>query len=130
MWISNTATAVMMLPIGLSVIALIERQRPSGQTPAAGGNFAAALLFPVMASLAESLGLAPAELLVTVALAASCAFMMPIATPPNAAVYGSDRLTHGQMARAGLLLNLLSVALIPLWIEILSRSGLLELLVG
>ena len=90
---------------------------------------AAAIFFPVIAALAQSMGMLPAELLVPVALAASCAFMMPIATPPNAIVFGSERLSHGQMARAGLLLNILVIALIPLWVEILLRSGLLGQLV-
>jgi sodium-dependent dicarboxylate transporter 2/3/5 len=44
-----------------------------------------------------------------VALAASCAFMMPVATPPNAIVYASGLIRIPQMARAGLLLNLLCI---------------------
>jgi solute carrier family 13 (sodium-dependent dicarboxylate transporter), member 2/3/5 len=51
---------------------------------------------------------------VPVALAASCAFMMPVATPPNAIVYGSGQVTIPQMARAGLLLNLLFIGAIVL----------------
>lgn len=54
----------------------------------------------------------PLLLTVPTAIAASCAFMMPVATPPNAIVYGSGRITNPQMARAGLTLNVISVVVI------------------
>lgn len=72
----------------------------------------AATLLPVLAALAPGLGLEPYLLLVPATLAASCAFMMPVATPPNAIVFGSGLVDVPQMARAGLWLNLLSIALI------------------
>lgn len=79
----------------------------------------AAAFLPVVGSLAIALGEPPLTLAVPAALAASCAFMLPVATPPNALVYGSDRLTIPQMARAGFILNLLFIALISaaaLWL--------------
>ena len=45
-------------------------------------------------------------------LSASCAFMMPVATPPNAIVFGSNRITIAEMARAGIFLNLAGVAVV------------------
>ncbi len=45
-------------------------------------------------------------------LAASCAFMLPVATPPNAIVYGSGAITIPQMAKAGLVLNVISIGLV------------------
>jgi len=73
-----------------------------------------AVFLPIVATVAASTGIAPLELLVPVALAASCAFMMPVATPPNAIVFASDRLTVGQMARAGFLLNIIAIVVIVL----------------
>jgi solute carrier family 13 (sodium-dependent dicarboxylate transporter), member 2/3/5 len=72
----------------------------------------AAAFLPVLASLAIGIGENPLLLAVPAALAASCAFMMPVATPPNAIVYGSSFVTIPQMARAGLVLNLFFIALI------------------
>ena len=73
-----------------------------------------ATLLPVLAALALELGVSPVVLTVPVALAASCAFMLPVATPPNAIVYGSGRLTIPQMAKAGLVMNLLGIVLLSL----------------
>ncbi len=67
----------------------------------------AAAFLPILGSVAVGIGIAPLTLLVPATLAASCAFMLPVATPPNAIVYGSDRITIPQMARAGLVLNLI-----------------------
>lgn len=72
----------------------------------------AAAFLPVAASLAAGIGAEVTMLSIPVAVAASCAFMMPVATPPNALVYGSGRLTIATMARTGLVLNLLSVGIV------------------
>ena len=71
-----------------------------------------AVFLPIVATVAVSAGIAPLELIVPVALAASCAFMMPVATPPNAIVFASERLTVAQMARAGFLLNIIAISVI------------------
>ena len=78
----------------------------------------AAAFFPVAGGVASGIGQEPLVLLLPVALAASCAFMMPVATPPNALVYASGRVTIGQMARAGLWLNLLFIGLIVAAVEL------------
>jgi sodium-dependent dicarboxylate transporter 2/3/5 len=73
-----------------------------------------ATLVPILAALAPGLGLPPLLLAVPAALAASCAFMLPVATPPNAVVFASGHLSIAEMSRAGLWLNLVGIALIPL----------------
>ncbi len=70
------------------------------------------LMMPVLAATAVSIGVSPLLLMVPAALSASCAFMLPVATPPNAIVFGSRLVRIPQMARAGLLLNLIGVVLI------------------
>src|SRR3712207_5341492 len=71
-----------------------------------------AALLPVVTSLAVAIGADPMLLAVPMALAASCGFMMPVGTPPNAMVYGTGRIAMPEMLRAGLATNLLFIALI------------------
>lgn len=72
----------------------------------------AALLVPIFYSMASEMGMSPAKLIPPVALAASCAFMLPVATPPNAIVYGTGMVTQKSMMRAGLVLNLVFTVLL------------------
>lgn len=74
----------------------------------------AATFLPVVAAVAVEAGVDPLVLVVPVTLAASCAFMLPVATPPNAIIFASGALTIPQMARAGVVLNLIAVFLISL----------------
>ena len=76
-------------------------------------NLALTVVFvPVVIGLAERLGLPPLLFAVPLTLASSCAFMLPMATPPNAIVFGSGRVRIRDMARVGLWLNGLAIALI------------------
>ncbi|WP_017626767.1 SLC13 family permease [Nocardiopsis chromatogenes] len=76
-------------------------------------NTATATTFlPVLAAVAVGIGVDPMLLMVPAALAATCSFMLPVGTPPNAIVFGSGYVTMPQMIRAGLWLNLIGVVLI------------------
>jgi sodium-dependent dicarboxylate transporter 2/3/5 len=76
-------------------------------------NTATATIFmPIMAATAQALHMHPFLLMIPAAIAASCAFMLPVATPPNAIVFASGYVTVPQMARAGLWLNLIGVLLV------------------
>jgi len=70
------------------------------------------LLMPVLAAAALAAGLAPELLMVPAAMSASCAFMLPVATAPNSVVFGSGLITTARMAREGVALNFLGVAVI------------------
>jgi len=83
-------------------------------TELASNSATAAAFLPVIGSVAISIGQDPLLLAVPVALVASCAFMLPVATPPNAIVYGSGVMTIPEMAKAGFLLNLFFGILITL----------------
>ncbi len=69
-------------------------------------------LVPMLAAMAAGLGIAPITIIIPATIAASCAFMLPVATPPNAIVFGSGLLRIPQMARAGIWLNLVGILLI------------------
>ena len=69
---------------------------------------------PIMAGVATGIGADPLTLMAAAALAASMAFMLPVATPPNAIVFGSGRVTIRQMMRAGFWLNIIAVVLVTL----------------
>ncbi|HKJ25026.1 MAG TPA: DASS family sodium-coupled anion symporter [Myxococcota bacterium] len=72
----------------------------------------AATLVPILAGVAPGLGLDPLLLAVPAAIAASCAFMLPAATPPNAAIFGSGLVTIRDMSRAGFWLNWIGIAVV------------------
>ncbi|MBU1702333.1 MAG: SLC13 family permease [Candidatus Eisenbacteria bacterium] len=82
------------------------------------------LLMPVLASAAKGAHLHPYLLMLPAALAASCAFMLPVATPPNAIVFGSGWLTIPRMARTGLILNLITALIIVALVLTLGRLAL------
>ena len=83
-----------------------------------------AAFLPILYGVALGLGVQEVMLIVPAALAASCAFMLPVATPPNAIVFASGHLTVGQMIRAGLWLNLIGIGLILLCIYTLAARVL------
>ena len=75
-----------------------------------------AMILPVLAPLAAAMGVHPYIFMIGATLAASCAFMLPVATPPNAVVFGSGYVSMKDMIRAGLGLNLISILLITVWV--------------
>jgi len=76
-------------------------------------NFATtATLVPVLYAVALGLDIRPELIIIPAAIAASCAFMLPVATPPNAIVFGSGKVTVPQMSRAGFILNLVGILLV------------------
>lgn len=69
---------------------------------------------PVLGGVALGIGTDPMVLLIPAALAATCAFMLPVGTPPNAIVFGTGTVTIRQMAKGGFVLNIVGVLLITL----------------
>ncbi len=70
------------------------------------------MILPILASVAGAIQMNPLFLMIPATLSASCAFMMPVATPPNAIVFGSGRIKIWEMARVGLFMNLVGVIVI------------------
>ncbi|MCW1923334.1 SLC13 family permease [Luteolibacter arcticus] len=79
----------------------------------------AALMVPIFYSVAKELGIEPSKLVIPLALASSCGFMLPVATPPNAIVYATGRIPQREMLRAGAWLDgvcLVVVSLLAWWV--------------
>ena len=74
-----------------------------------------AVLVPVVAGIAMGLNIPIINVLIPVTMASSCAFMLPMATPPNAIVFASGYVKVKQMVKAGIILNLLAVVLLVLY---------------
>ena len=73
-----------------------------------------AMILPICGALAVSIGQDPLYLMIPAAIAASCAFMLPVGTPPNALIFASGKVTIPQMARIGVWLNLMGIVIITL----------------
>ncbi|TOI23622.1 Anion transporter [Vibrio parahaemolyticus] len=84
-------------------------------TEFASNTASAALLVPVFATIAEALGLSPVILSALIAVAASCAFMLPVATPPNAIVFGTGHIKQKEMMRIGFVLNFACIGALTLF---------------
>lgn len=114
LWIANQLASLegssMVIFIGTVVFITIFLTEVTSNTATA------TLLVPVMGSAAVALAINPIGPIVAACVAASYAFMLPVATPPNAVVFGSGCVTIPQMAKAGLWLNLISTVLITLFI--------------
>jgi len=75
-----------------------------------------AMLLPILYPMAITIDVHPFILMVSATVAATCAFMLPVATPPNAVVFGSGYLRIPDMVRVGIWMNLLSIILLTLFV--------------
>jgi sodium-dependent dicarboxylate transporter 2/3/5 len=97
--------AVAMVAAGLNVASEV-----------ASNTALTATAVPILGAVAPQLGLSVPVMAITAALGASCSFMLPVGTPPNALVYATGRVPQGVMIRVGLLLNVLAVLAITVWV--------------
>ena len=112
-WIGQQVTVLRVLPTWLLMVVLVAAVILFSEL--ASNIATATAVLPLLYQVAIGLEIDPMLLLVPAALAASCGFMLPVATPPNAIVFGSGHLKVSDMVRAGLVLDLVAVALIPLF---------------
>ena len=103
--LATLPTYLMLLLICLAVMFMTEATSNTATT---------ALLMPILAAAAIAAGVEPLLLMVPAAMSASCAFMLPVATAPNAVIYGTDRVAISTMFREGLLLNLVGAFVVSL----------------
>ncbi|MCJ8146075.1 DASS family sodium-coupled anion symporter [Acinetobacter sp. A3.8] len=76
----------------------------------------AALLVPVFAVIGDQMGLPKEILVIVIGIGASCAFMLPVATPPNAIVFGTGHIKQSEMMRVGFILNIFCIAIVSMFI--------------
>lgn len=111
-WIGEQLTVlqgVQLILIILAVTALV-----LALTEITSNTATATMMYPIMAALALSLDVHPYALMIAAGISASCAFMLPVATPPNAVVFGSGLIKITDMAKAGFWINLFCVFFISL----------------
>src|SRR5699024_4327204 len=116
-WIGSQLTG--LAGINLFVVILIVSGLVIFLTEITSNTATASMMYPIMAALAVALGFHPYALMIAAAVAASCAFMLPVATPPNAVVFGSGYLRIPDMAKAGFVLNIIGMFLVTLTIYFL-----------
>lgn len=102
----NTWPILLLVALILAMIIFLTEITSNTATTAA--------FLPILASVAIGLGQNPLLLAIPAALGASCAFMLPVATPPNAIVYGSGKITIPEMSKAGFWLNLMFIILLSM----------------
>ncbi|MGM5469266.1 SLC13 family permease [Flavobacteriaceae bacterium LMO-SS05] len=111
-WIGHQMTSLSTMPLLLVLLILIASV--NFLTEITSNLATTAMLLPVLVSLASAIGVHPYLLLFGATVAASCAFMLPVATPPNAVVFGSGYLKIEDMVRKGFWMNIISIILLTL----------------
>lgn len=118
-WLASSLSWISVLPVSLAILLLC--LIAMGATELTSNTATATLLMPITAALAGVLKLPPYLLMVPITVACSCAFMLPVATPPNAIVIGSGHVNARQLFREGFRLNLAAAVLITFLILTLGR---------
>lgn len=111
-WMAGQLVALEAVPLLLLLFVLIASV--NFLTEITSNLATTAMLLPVLAALAYTVGVHPYLLMVGATVAASCAFMLPVATPPNAVVFGSGYLTIPDMVKAGVVMNIISICLLTI----------------
>lgn len=111
-WIGESVSTLSVLPLLLLIFLVITIV--IFLTEITSNTATAAAFLPILASSAIGIGQDPMLFIVPAAIAASCAFMLPVATPPNAIIYGSGKVNIPQMAKAGVWLNIVVSVLMTL----------------
>lgn len=109
-WIGSQLTIVSNVPVLWIIITVTTLVL--FLTEITSNTATATMMFPIMASLAFASNVHPYGLMIAAGVAASCAFMLPVATPPNAVVFGSGYIKIGDMIKAGFWINIFSIFLI------------------
>ncbi len=121
-WFGQQVSGLAALPAILLIAAIVAIVL--FLTEVTSNTATAATFIPVLGGVALGIGADPMSLLIPAALAATCAFMLPVGTPPNAIVFSTGVVSIGQMARGGLVLNLIGIALVTGFVYLLGGMAL------
>ncbi len=113
-WIGNQTTLLNGLSVLLLLLVIVAIV--NFLTEITSNLATTSMILPIIASVAEVIDVHPYLLMFGATIAASCAFMLPVATPPNAVVFGSGYLKIRDMMRAGILLNIVSILFIAIYL--------------
>ena len=116
-WIGSQMT--LLQGVAIFVLVLVMIAAVNFLTEITSNLATTAMLLPILAPMALTIDVHPYILMVAATVAASCAFMLPVATPPNAVVFGSGYLRIPDMVRTGIWMNLISIALLSLFVYFL-----------
>jgi sodium-dependent dicarboxylate transporter 2/3/5 len=111
-WIASNLSVVSGMPFIVIILVFVTMAIVPSEM--ISNTATAALLIPIAASLATSLGINPLLLMAPVAIATSYGFIMPVGTPPNAIVYSTGYITAREMAKAGLPLDIISIIMVTI----------------
>ncbi|TYD00150.1 anion transporter [Arthrobacter echini] len=107
---------VLLLAVVVTIVLLL--------TEITSNTATAATFIPILGGVAIGIGMDPTTLLIPAALAATCAFMLPVGTPPNAIVYATGNVKISEMVRGGIVLNIVGVILITMFTVLIGPFAL------
>jgi sodium-dependent dicarboxylate transporter 2/3/5 len=113
-WVGSQLTVLQGVPVIIVIAAVVLTM--TFLTEVTSNTASTTMMLPIMAATAQALNVNPLLLMLPATMAASCAFMLPIATPPNAIVFSSGRVSLTQMGRTGFFLNLITVVFVTLFV--------------
>ncbi|HSF16674.1 MAG TPA: DASS family sodium-coupled anion symporter [Vicinamibacteria bacterium] len=118
-WVGEGLIAFEQAPLPIFIVVVVTLLVTL--TEFASNTASAAMSIPLLAATADTMGISPLLLAIPATVAASCAFMLPAATPPNAIVFGTGYFTLPQLAKAGIGVNLLGIVLVSLFTWFVAR---------
>jgi sodium-dependent dicarboxylate transporter 2/3/5 len=113
-WVGTQLTVLQDVPVVVVIAAVVLTM--TFLTEVTSNTASTTMMLPIMAATAQALHVNPLLLMLPATIAASCAFMLPIATPPNAIVFSSGRVSLAQMGRTGFVLNLITVVFVTAFV--------------
>lgn len=117
-WLGSHLGRLQHLPVMVMILLICLMM--TFMTEVASNTAITTIFMPVMASTAIGMGTHPFLLMIPAAISASCAFMLPVATPPNAVIFGSGYIRIGDMAKAGVVINFIGALLVTLLVYFLA----------